>query len=166
MATIYLASHAHSEKGEGAPLTKHGIEQARMLGEWIGQNITHDLSLVVTSPAWRAYDTIAVALKATQFTADIRVDHRLSDLDHRKAEDTQAVGDRMFEWTQQTLESYGKDAVVLAGTHEMAIRCLAAKIFKASDRDMNGYRINEASMNVLTIGSTFPTMDLDVSAPG
>ena len=204
MATIYLARHAQSEmninaphlvcgRSETTPLTEHGIEQAKKLGKWIGRNITEDLSLVASSPAWRAYDTIAIALEGTRFESQpIRMDGRLHEMSQGEAEgvertkvyndeilhrlDTdltyalpgaesqEQVSARMLELVHDAVDEFGDDATILAGTHGMAIRCLAGRIRGLNAHETRRLKVDNASINTLTLSNgKRPAISLNTS---
>lgn len=203
MATFYIARHAQSEMNINAPhlvcgqsetpLTDHGIEQARNLGKWIGRKITGDLSLVVSSPATRAYDTMAIALEGTRFESrPIRIDDRLHEISLGEAEGVERakvynddilhrldtdltyalpggespiqVGERELEFAYDAVDEFGDDATIFATSHGMAIRCLAGIIRGSSAYDIRRLPIANASINTLTLNRRGkPTIKLNTS---
>jgi len=73
---LFLVRHAHSDPGDPdslRPLSPHGREQARELGERLAPV---EPELVLTSPLLRARETAAAI--ATNAGAELRVDERLA----------------------------------------------------------------------------------------
>lgn len=141
-----------SGRSNDTPLTPLGIEQAHTAGAWFAAH-TIIPSIVVSSPARRAATTIEEALKELPSDYSVTIEDRIQEISQGimegqprnevwtpeaiatlqsdpmnfmfpEGETFYDVQARMLSWYRETAASH-PDAIVLAGSHGLAIRALA-----------------------------------------